>query len=114
MTFDKLGKECVYLFMVMASVTSKERAAHAYEAGIRRLGIPYWPTYAQPLSWARHLADVLGRLEALTPIAKDLLLEALAKTASFDGSQTLAERELVRAVAACLNCPLPRVRGPTS
>jgi Zn-dependent protease with chaperone function len=111
LTFDKSNDDLCYLFMVMASFTSRDRAAVAYESGIRQLGLPDWAKYAQPASWAHRLAAVLGRLNALTPIAKDLLLESLAKTASFDGSQTLAERELVRAVAACLNCPLPRVVG---
>jgi hypothetical protein len=49
----------------------------------------------------------LGRLILLAPRLKRSLLQAAAETVAFDRKVTLAEAELVRAVADALDCPVP-------
>ena len=53
------------------------------------------------------LGASLERLRHLAPFAKPALLKACCETAGADGRLTLAEAELVRMVAATLDCPLP-------
>jgi len=51
----------------------------------------------------------LERLRHLSPFAKPAVLKACLETAAADGSFRLAEAELVRMVAATLDCPVPPV-----
>ncbi|HEX7052796.1 MAG TPA: M48 family metalloprotease [Burkholderiales bacterium] len=53
------------------------------------------------------LAEALERLRHLAPLAKPALLKACCETAGADGRLTLEEAELVRMIAATLDCPLP-------
>jgi hypothetical protein len=46
-------------------------------------------------------------LDALDPLAKQQLVEALADTVSHDGRVSIAESELLRTVCGVLHCPLP-------
>jgi len=62
------------------------------------------------LSTAR-LGEALERLRHLQPFEKPRVLKACLETAAADGKFRLAETELVRAVAATLDCPLPPVIG---
>ena len=51
--------------------------------------------------------EALDQLLLLAPRLKRSLLEAAAETVAFDRQVTLAEAELVRAVADALDCPVP-------
>jgi uncharacterized tellurite resistance protein B-like protein len=51
----------------------------------------------------------LERLRHLAPFAKPALLKACVEAAAADGAFNLAEVELVRMVAATLDCPMPPV-----
>jgi tellurite resistance protein len=62
------------------------------------------------LSTAR-LGEALERLRHLQPFQKPRVLKACVEAAAADGTFRLAEAELVRAVAATLDCPLPPVIG---
>ncbi|MGN6513556.1 MAG: hypothetical protein ACTHKZ_08320, partial [Lysobacteraceae bacterium] len=53
------------------------------------------------------LDDVLGALDALDPLAKQVLVEGIAAAIAFDGSVCVAEAELLRTLCASLHCPLP-------
>ncbi len=57
------------------------------------------------------LAEALERLRHLQPFQKPRVLKACVEAAAADGKFRLAEMELVRAVAATLDCPLPPVIG---
>ncbi len=57
-------------------------------------------------AWSR-LWAALSKLEALHPLAKRELVEALVATISHDGLLTVAEAELLRTTCAVLRCPLP-------
>jgi tellurite resistance protein len=62
------------------------------------------------LSTAR-IGEALERLRHLEPFSKPRVLKACLETAAADGSFRLAEAELVRAVAATLDCPIPPMIG---
>jgi hypothetical protein len=100
--------EIILLFSILAAFSSKEHAAAAFDAGMRQLGIDPRPAYRVISPWVKPLDHALARLDQLTPLAKNLLLDAMAKTAHHDGFNTLAERELLRTVATCLHCAVPR------
>ena len=57
------------------------------------------------------IGEALERLRHLQPFQKPRLLKACLEAAAADGKFRLAEAELVRAVAATLDCPLPPVIG---
>jgi Zn-dependent protease with chaperone function len=90
---------------------SKGDAAAAHAKGAAILGIALGaPMPAGELSTAR-VHEALERLRHLGPFVKPRLLKACLETAAADGVFRLAETELVRAVAATLDCPLPPVIG---
>lgn len=53
----------------------------------------------------------LERLAALRPLQKPLLLKALVAVAATDGVVRAVEAELIRAIAAVLDAPMPPLRG---
>jgi Zn-dependent protease with chaperone function/uncharacterized tellurite resistance protein B-like protein len=84
-------------------------AAHAKGKAVLGIELP-GPTPVAELSTAR-LGEALERLRHLQPFQKPRVLKACLETAAADGKFRLAEAELVRAVAATLDCPLPPVIG---
>jgi len=81
----------------------------AYAKGAEALGL----NLREPLPTAELSTAAVGasleRLRLLAPLAKPRVLKACLDAASADGTLTLAEAELVRLVAATLDCPLPPV-----
>ena len=51
--------------------------------------------------------QALKRLNQLTPMLKKPLIEALEDAVTYDGKVHPQEIELLRAIAECLNCPIP-------
>jgi len=56
---------------------------------------------------AERIGEALGRLAGLAPLLKRPLIQACAACVLADGRVTVAEFELVRAVCAALDCPMP-------
>lgn len=88
-----------------------EDARRAYLAGIQRVlprdALPYLPRPNGVLA----LDAVWLPLDALEPLAKQVLVEALAATVGHDGRVDVAEAELLRTICAVLHCPLPPLAG---
>jgi len=84
-------------------------AAHAKGKAVLGIELP-GPVPVAELSTAR-LGEALERLRHLQPFQKPRVLKACVEAAAADGTFRLAEAELVRAVAATLDCPLPPVIG---
>ncbi|MBS0375919.1 MAG: M48 family metalloprotease [Proteobacteria bacterium] len=84
-------------------------ARRAYERGLAQLLPRERPAYAapDPQQWAAALDAALARLADLAPPARELLVDALGRTVLNDGSVRHAEAELLRAVCALLDAPLP-------
>lgn len=51
--------------------------------------------------------EALDRLTMAPPEFKQKLIDAAAATVAFDGNIEIGEAELLRAISACLGCPLP-------
>jgi Zn-dependent protease with chaperone function len=94
----------VLSLVALASGEAPQRA-FANGAAVLKLG---WeaPLPAAALDSARVSAS-LERLRHLAPLAKPAFLYACVAAAGADGSVRLAEAELVRMVAATLDCPVP-------
>ena len=55
----------------------------------------------------KNVSEALERLSQLAPLEKEPLLAACAELVAADGNVKLVEHELLRAVAAALDCPMP-------
>ena len=90
---------------VVLSLVSLDRSAFEKGAAVLKLG---WqaPLGREALTLAVVSAS-LERLRHLSPFAKPGILKACFEAAAADGAFRLAEVELVRMVAATLDCPLP-------
>jgi hypothetical protein len=81
--------------------------SHARGKTILGIALP-GPLPVSELTAAR-VQEALERLRHLQPFQKPRVLKACVETAAADGPFRLAEMELVRAVAATLDCPIPPV-----
>lgn len=82
-------------------------ARRAYLAGLQRIlpldHLPYVPPVAGVLS----LDAVWEPLDALDPLAKQQLVEAVTAAIAHDQRISIAEAELLRILCGVLHCPLP-------
>lgn len=95
--------------IAQAGHTDAMQARRAYLAGMERLLPQVVTAYAPPAAGVRALDAVWEPLDALDPLAKQVLVEALTIAVSHDGRVTVAEAELLRTVCGVLHCPLPPV-----
>ena len=109
----ELQSAAIALLRILADYGHKSDAAGraAYEAGIATLGkwaqeFDYTAENLYTISVLDHSLDVL---QGLNTRGKESLLRAITATASHDTRLTVAETELIRAVCATLNYPLPPI-----
>ena len=84
-------------------------ATRAFTAGLHRVFPRLNASYQPPHDLQATLDAIWPQLDALEPMAKELLLEGLVAAISHDGQVTVSEAELLRTVCASLHCPLPPV-----
>ena len=105
-----LGDECGLLLSVFAYSEAKSptdaKARFDHAAAILGLSKPIADAAAISM---RGLDSTLGRLANLKVLEKPSLLKALVACIEYDGTVSAREFELVRAVAAILDCPLPPI-----
>ncbi len=99
----------VILSLIAHASQGDTEAAHAKGKAVLGVELP-GALPAAELTAAR-LETALERLRHLQPFQKPRVLKACVETAAADGTFRLTEAELVRAVAATLDCPLPPVIG---
>jgi Zn-dependent protease with chaperone function len=93
----------------LVAYASGQAADQAFAHGARILELGWTaPLPAEALTSAGISAS-FERLRHLAPLAKPALLRACMEAAMADGSLRLPEAELLRAVAATLDCPVPPV-----
>jgi hypothetical protein len=63
--------------------------------------------YVPPANGVLALDAVWEPLDALDPLAKQAMVEAVTAAVSHDGRVSVAESELLRTICAVLHCPLP-------
>jgi Zn-dependent protease with chaperone function len=106
-------REVTTLLTVVAQcgTAGAEAARQAYLTGMQRV-IPDQPLpYLSRTNGVLALDDVWVPLDALEPLAKEVLVEAITATIGHDGRIDIAEAELLRTICAVLHCPLPPVLG---
>jgi Zn-dependent protease with chaperone function len=115
-SLNAVTSELQTLFSVLAlhGATSETDARRAYEAGMHTLLPRERPSFAVVANWQAPLDIALSRLDQLAPVAKEQLVEALAKTVTHDQQMTVGESELLRVVCATLHCPLPPLFATTA
>jgi Zn-dependent protease with chaperone function len=82
---------------------------HAYQAGISVFGA--WASGQKAPHDGEQTVEVLGRsldtLRRINSAGRRSLLQAISNTITHDGKLSLSEAELIRAICATLDCPLP-------
>ena len=93
--------------LAQAGHDAPAQAQRAYLAGLARVFPRDRVDYAPPANGVPALDGVLAAVDALDPLAKQAVVEALVATVAFDGTVCVAEAELLRTLCAALHCPLP-------
>ena len=101
--------EFATLLAVVAQAGHDDRASaqHAYLAGLQRVLPRDHLPYAPPAEGVLALDAVWEPLDALDPLAKQAMVEAVTAAVSHDGRVSVAEAELLRTICGVLHCPLP-------
>jgi len=93
---------------VLAHAGSGDTAA-AFARGMGALDLPEArPLPREAMEFAK-VGEALGRLATLAPFVKGRLLEACVETVIADATVSVVEAEMLRAVAAALDCPVPPI-----
>ena len=103
-------QEFATLLAVVAQAGNPQDAAaaqRAYLAGLQRVLPRDHLPYAPPAAGVLALDEVWPALDALEPLAKQLMVEAVTAATSHDGRISVAESELLRTICGVLHCPLP-------
>ena len=102
-------QEFATLLAVVARYGNAEDAAarRAYLAGLQRVLPRDHLPYAPPAAGVLALDAVWAPLDALDPLAKQALVEAVTDAISSDGRVSVAEAELLRTICGVMHCPLP-------
>ena len=84
-------------------------AQRAYLVGLQRVLPRDHLPYAPPAGGVQALDAVWEPLDALDPLAKQAMVEAITAAIAHDGRVSVAESELLRTLCGVLHCPLPPV-----
>lgn len=105
--------EFATLLAVVARYGHDDEAAarRAYLAGLQRVLPRDHLAYAPPAAGVQALDAVWEPLDALDPLAKQAMVEAVTDAISSDGRVSVAEAELLRTICGVLHCPLPPMLG---
>ncbi|HVC16596.1 MAG TPA: peptidase M48, partial [Rhodanobacter sp.] len=60
-----------------------------------------------PRAWQAPFESALNDLDGLMPMAKELVIQSLARAIHADGIVSVEEAELLRVICASLHCPIP-------
>lgn len=106
---DSARTEVAILLAVVAQAGNADAtlAQRAYLAGMQQVFPQQHPPYAPPVLGVLALDATWASLDALHPLAKQALVEAVTATISLDGRVDIAEAELLRTICAVVHCPLP-------
>jgi hypothetical protein len=109
LALDDVAPSLGIVFSVLArqGARDEEQARQAYEAGIGMLLPMHRPAYHIIDDWVPAFDQALEQLCRLRVAAKQLLIEGLVRSIAHDEMLAPAEAELLRAICAVLECPLP-------
>ena len=101
------------LLRIVADQGNPDAAAreHAFQAGVAVFG--KWVEDQSPARTADEIIKILDRsldvLGQINTAGQRSLIQAVSNTIAHDGKLTIAEAELLRAICASLDCPLPPI-----
>jgi hypothetical protein len=101
------------LLRIVADQGNPDAAAreHAFQAGVAVFG--KWVEDQPPARTADEIIKILDRsldiLGGINTAGQRSLVQAVSNTIAHDGKLTIAEAELLRAICASLDCPLPPI-----
>jgi Zn-dependent protease with chaperone function len=98
-----------HVVVSLVALAAQADSAAAFRKGAAVLEFGWRAPLAREQLSTASVGRSLERLRHLSPFAKPAILKACVETAAADGSFRLAEAELVRMVAATLDCPVPPV-----
>jgi Zn-dependent protease with chaperone function/uncharacterized tellurite resistance protein B-like protein len=96
---DELKEECALILSLLAYAGASERLFSKVA--------PHLTLAPRESLQLATVSEALERLSQLAPLEKEPLVAACAGMVSADGNVKLIEHELLRAVAAALDCPMP-------
>lgn len=102
-----LTSELVLLLYFVARAGENADVVVAMNCGRKVLQLAQTKELPEPQMSLPNLDQALDQLEALKPLEKPLLLKAIIAVIKADNQITASEKELFRAVADTLNCPVP-------
>ena len=97
--------EAAVVLSALASASEGD-TGRAFDAGARRLDPEQPPALVAAASLAA-VDEALRNLSAASPAVKQRVIDACAHAVASDGHVTVAEAELLRAVASAMDVPLP-------
>jgi Zn-dependent protease with chaperone function len=106
---DAVRGEVATLLAVVAQYghADEPSARRAYLAGLHRVLPRETAPYAPRVHGVLALDDAWAPLDALDPLAKQALVEAVTVAIGHDGRMAVSEAELLRTICGVLHCPLP-------
>ena len=105
----------ILAMLAWSGARSEEEAARSFNASAGSAGLGNLDLPGREDCSVEALDAALDQLEALRFKDRGILLEAAAEGVCADGQATLAEVELLRGLAAALDCPMPPVLpGPVA
>ncbi len=109
---DQVQVECFILLSTLAwrGGSEKSIAAESFRRGSAELGIEITPAIlAAEKCTMKNMDTALRRLSAASPGIKKDILRACMACISADSVVSVEEAEMVRAIAASLDCPIPPI-----
>lgn len=110
-TLRPLVDDCIRVLSALSRLggRSEMEATADLAQGVRALGLPSDNVHLAPVEECSMVAidRILDRLALATPPVKKRILDACATCIAADGLVTIAEAELLRAIADSLDCPMP-------
>lgn len=105
----QLGVPCQQLISTLATAghDASAPAEAAYNSAMSQLGLANLPLLGDGQISLPMLDSAIQQLQQLKPLQKPALLKALITCIQHDGKIDPQEYELFRAIADCLDCPVP-------
>jgi len=104
-SLEPLAEDARLILSLIAHTTRGEATA-SFDHGLKELGIPLALLDARAVSFDAVKA-ALARLNQLAPMQKPRLVKALVQCALADGTLSVTDAELLRAICSTLDSPLP-------
>jgi hypothetical protein len=103
---QQVQRECQQVLSVLARSGSDSTAG--FKRGMQVLGLPELPLLGEQDCGLDEFSRAVNSLANCLPLLKPVILKALVECVRHDGVVAPAEREVLLAIAAVMDCPLPR------